>query len=319
MSQIFLFTGQNAYLLQEEKRRWVSGFSQKHGEENLVQIPAKGLKYSDLLEQVSVAPFIAESRLVVIDGIPKLEKEEVATLSDVIHPQVIVVFVEPKPDKRLSATKALLEIAETKTFNVLKGEALVRWIMEYASSQGTTFAKPQALYLIDRVGEDQMLLSTELLKLCLYKGESEVTRQDIDTLIMLSEERTSWMLMDLIAAGNTKGALQFLNRILQSGQSAHALWNQLLWIVAQISLVSAAYADGKQTPPAIAKEGVPFPTAKTLLPFVRSLDQKTLSSIVEHFADADTKLKTGGFKATEQAPEELFSLLDSSIAKLATI
>ena len=120
MSQIFLFTGENAYALREEVLRWTGGFREKHGEENLLRLTARHLTVGALLDEVAVAPFIAEKRLVLIEGIPTLSKEEVEQLANMVHPQVIITFVDPKPDRRLAATKKLFDLATVKAFPPLR-------------------------------------------------------------------------------------------------------------------------------------------------------------------------------------------------------
>lgn len=153
--QIFLFTGENLYDLRAERSRWMREFIAKHGEENLLVCDAKLLSYPSLLSEISIAPFIADRRMVIVDGIPKLEKEQCIALEQSIHPNVILLFTEPKPDKRLTATKQLLEIATVKTFTPLSGVRLTQWVMHLAQDADSSISQDTAHYLISRTGEDQ--------------------------------------------------------------------------------------------------------------------------------------------------------------------
>ena len=96
---------------------------QKHGSENMLTLLSKEATLSALLDAVQTMPFIAEKRLVVVEGIPKLEKEECKELTASVHPQTVLLFADPKPDKRLSSVKELLATSDVKTFEPLSPAA----------------------------------------------------------------------------------------------------------------------------------------------------------------------------------------------------
>lgn len=318
MSQIFLFSGENLFEMTQEKRRWISGFIAKHGQENLMQSEGKKLPTRILMDELAASPFIAQKRLIVIDGIPKMEKGEMLQMQDIIHPQNLLLFVDPKPDKRLSSTKELLTIAELKSFSPLRGERLLGWLHQQAQATGASLSTDSARHLISTVGEDQMLLVSEIQKLATFAGSGPITREAIDDLVMLSEEQAGWKLMDLLSVGKRDEAMSFAQELLQKGESPYALWSKLLWLVSQLTLVSAALDDGIAAPPAITKStGVSFGTVKTVLPLARKIDRAQLKNIVSQFALTDKALKTGGYKSTVEAPEELMSIIDQSIVTLS--
>jgi DNA polymerase III delta subunit len=103
MSQVYLFTGENEYLLREERRKWKAQFIEKHGDQNYLMIQGNTTTFRQFLDEISVAPFLGDKRLIIIDGIPKFSKEEYETLPECIHPDCIVLFIDSKPDKRLKA------------------------------------------------------------------------------------------------------------------------------------------------------------------------------------------------------------------------
>jgi len=155
-------------------------------------------------------------------------------------------------------------------------------------------------------------------KLATFAGQKQITNNDIDELVMLSEEQAGWKLMDLVAANKCDEALVFSRQLLLKGESPYALWSKLIWLVSQLTLVSAALDDGIAAPPAITKStGVSFGTVRTVLPLARKIDDTRLEAIVSRFAQTDKALKTGGYKSTVEAPEELLSIIDQSIVMLS--
>jgi len=303
MSQIYLFTGENSFLLRQKKRLWIDQFVEKHGDENLSRINARDTSFRDLLDEVSVMPFIAEKRLIMVYGIPKCEKEEISALSDHIHPDVLLLFIEQKLDKRLSATKELLKVAEVEECNPVVGAALRSWITQFAASLGGTVEPKAAEALIELLGEDQDLISQELGKLTLYAQGRAINIKDVEELVMCSGERQVWGLMDLIGQGKEDEALKFIRRLMRQGESAQGLWHIFLWMMSSLVPVSNAVESGVINPGAIAKQyGVSFGSARALLPIARKFSKEEIKNIVDKVIGFDIDLKTGGYRATEQEP-----------------
>lgn len=317
MSQIYLFTGKNHYLLHREKSGWIRHFTQKHGEENLLRLEAKKVRVRDILDEIASAPFIASKRLVVIEGIPKMEKEDMEMIASQIHPDVLVAFAEPKPDKRYSAVKLLLNTAKIMQFDPLPRGQLLQWMDAVLAEAGSSIEPEAKQHLLAVVGEDQVFLVQELRKLALFAGNRPITERDIEEMVVCAGEQVSWYLMDYIAAGNTKKAIRYARNLMEKGSSPHALWAQLLWMVSSLVAIAAAVREGQTNPGWIMKNtGVKFGAIRSLMPLARRIDPVTLQAVVERFAEADTDLKTGNLRATAEAPQELEALIDRCLLSL---
>ena len=316
MAQLYLFTGENEYALQAEKKRWMTEFAEKHRPENLVRLEGQGLKFRDFLDEISVAPFIAEKRLVLINGVPVFSREEVQAIGKHAHDACVIVVVDGKPDKRLSGVKELLKIANVKEFQLLTGKMLHMWMAGILKELGASISEEATLKLLEMVGEDQMLLAEELKKLSLYATGRKIEARDVDLLVLPSGEKEVWTMTNLLAAGKTKEALQFVHGQLALGTSPHSLWPILLWMLENLVIVTSSVREANQTNPAkIAQYGVPFPSARSLLPLAQKVDPKKLRAFLQTTVAADMDLKTGGYRATAEAPEELVALIDRFIVQ----
>ena len=314
MSQIYLFTGENSFLLRQKKNLWVKQFTEKHGDENLSRIYARDTSFRALLDEVSVSPFIAQKRLIMVYGIPKCSKEEITALAEQMHPDVLLLIVEPNLDKRLSATKELLKIATVEECTPVRGSSLRAWINKFTDSLGGKIDPKASEMLIDLLGEDQDLLSQELSKLTLFAKGKTISMEDVDELVMCSGERQVWGLMDLIGQGKENEAIKYIKRLMRQGESAQGLWNIFLWMVSSLVPVSSAVESGITSPAAISKQfGVIFGSARALLPIARKFSKEEIKRIVDKVIGFDLHLKTGEFRATEQEPQELQSIIDRSI------
>lgn len=314
MAQIFLFTGENEYELSQQRQRWVSSFIEKHGEENYSLLTSKNASLTHVLNEVCIAPFIADNRLVLVEGIPSLTKEEIIQISTQMHEQSILVFVEAKPDKRLSATKELLKIAEVKEFNPLTGRSLEQWAESMIQQSNGSIQQDALQLLVQMSGGNQQFLSQEIEKVLLYAQGSSITKDHIDTICMTTGEQQVWHLMDLLGSGKVNEAIEYAHSLIDRGEDAYGLWARMLWMVSNLVKVAAAVQEGETSIATLAKKtGVPFPSVKGLLPIAKKIDPERLSRILLSTIDTDVQLKSGGYKATNDEPQELEAIIDRTI------
>ncbi len=319
MSQIFLFTGEGSFLLREERNAWQQAFVAKHGADNLLRLDGHAISYRQLLDEVSVMPFLADKRLVMVEGIPRFEKEEVEALPAHVHQACVLVFLDPKPDKRLGGVKSLLALATVKEFRPVTGAALRQWAKEYAGRQGASIDDAAVTALLETVGDDQDMLAREIEKLCTHAGAA-ITKAHVESLAVPSGEQEVWQLSNLIARGDAPGAIRYARRLLGQGEDPHSVWNILLWMVRMLVMVHAAVQDGERNPAKIAgKAEVPFPSARTLLPLAEKASTKNVSSLVSWASHTDQLLKTGGYRATGEAPQELLALIDECVLRCTAL
>ncbi|MBT3835185.1 DNA polymerase III subunit delta [Candidatus Peribacteria bacterium] len=311
MQNIYLFTGENTFSTAEELKRWKSNFIEKHGDANLQTISGKEMVFRDLLNEVQSQPFLSEKRLIVIEGMPGgISKEELEILKKDIHPDTLLVFVESSLDKRKSATKFLMKHAEVKTFNPLSQKDLVGWIINFCKSKGAEIDYKVASHLIETVGTDQWHLKSECMKLIAYSSGG-LTSENVDKVCMPSEKHTVWLLSDLIGKGLTRDAAVLNKTLHKSGEDAFRLWNLFLWIVNNLSQIWMYQKEKNLSIGELTKEaGIPFPSAKSLLPLTKKIDEDKMKKIVERVVSADFALKNGEIKATAGEPIELVTLIE---------
>jgi DNA polymerase III delta subunit len=312
---VHVFIGENRYALREELHRWMREFSAKHGLENLIQVDGVHLSLRALLDEVSVSPFIAARRLVIVWGIPRWSKEEMNVLQQSVHPSTIVLFNESAPDRRLAGVKELLANASVKEFAALSGKALRDWAKAHALRCGGTLEEPALDQLLSIVGEDQDMLAEEIAKLTI--GRSTVRAEDVSALAVASGEQEVWQLTNVLSQGDQERALAYARTLLRSGEDPYSLWNVLLWLLRSLTSVALSVAEGERNPAKIASmSGVPFPTARTLAPMASRASPAVLRELLDWAVQADRDLKTGGLRATVEASQELVALIDALIVRM---
>src|SRR5205807_1636274 len=101
---------------------------------------------------------------------------------------------------------------------VEEGEA-VRWVTEQAEIQGAKIDADAARELVDALGGDMMMISSELEKLLLYAGEKKrISLGDVETMVLAAKQRSLYELTDAISAKDRVRALEMLDAILNTGE-----------------------------------------------------------------------------------------------------
>ncbi len=93
------------------------------------------------------------------------------------------------------------------------GAELVKILCDGAAKRGCKMNSSTANYLIETAGNDINLLSNELLKLCCYLGEGEITKTHVDEVCTKTVEANLFKLADFILACNSTAALNLLDEL----------------------------------------------------------------------------------------------------------
>jgi DNA polymerase-3 subunit delta len=105
---------------------------------------------------------------------------------------------------------------------VEEGEA-VRWLTDYASAREVKVDADAARELVDTLGGDMMMISSELEKLILYVAETKRIRLgDVESMVLAAKQRSLYELTDAISAKDRVRALGMLDAILATGEGDEA-------------------------------------------------------------------------------------------------
>lgn len=315
---LFLFTGKNTYALQSDVRGWKRAFTQKHGEANLSIEEASTLDWGKFSDEAKAAPFLAEKRLLIVEGIPPVSKEQCDVLLSSMHEQTLLLVIEPELDKRKAMTKFLLQRATVRVFSSLTREQLIPWLLSIGKEHGVTIHPRDAAFLIALVGVDQWHLERECRKVIAYASPDPPKQEHMEKVCLPSGTHAAWTLSDLIGRGKAEEAASYSHALFASGEDAGFLWNAVfLTIVKNLVTLWVTVQEKRLPVPALAREtGVHFLSVQSLLPFVQSLSKEQVQHIVRSVLGADYALKTGELRATAGEPIELQTMLERQILAL---
>lgn len=296
---ILFFYGANSFAARAKLGQLKQQYITKNGNDfGLDQLDGERIKLRDLVQQLQTVPFLATSRLIIIEnlGKNKVVAEEMLERLDEVPDSTIVVLYDPEVDKRGRYFKTLSKLPKAAEFKPLAPPQLMRWIEDEATKLGSSIDRPAVQELLNRCGDDQWRLQGEITKLATYNDK--ITKADVEALVEVSEEQNVFAFLDSVMAGDLRASLGGLERLQVVGQNEMYILTMLLWQLRQVLL---AKLSGLTNSNELAKQASlsPYAAGKAIT-LARKVDEETLKDMYTACVDCEYGIKTG--KAT---PEEL--------------
>ena len=271
---------------------------------NTTRLRGRGLSLAELEHACGAVPFMAEKRLVIVEGLlsrlnAQKQKDRLEALVAYVKrlPETTrLVFVE---EKALRASHPLLKLAQedelgyAKRFEAPQARSLPRWIEKQARRYDGGIEPRAAAHLATLVGGDLRLLDQEIRKLVAYADDRPITREDVETLVPYAQEAVIFDMVDALGQRDGQTAAQTLHRLLDEGEHPLGLMGMIVRqfrLLIQVKELKATGADAA----AISKRlGLhPFPTRK-LYGQATHFTADQLETVYRHLLETDVAIKTG--------------------------
>ena len=224
-SVIYLLHGQDTYSL----RGFLNTLREAVGmvdvrDANTTTLSASEADPATFAAMCQAMPFLAERRLVIIEGLLASLAgegrggrgrgggqravewgERIATLRDAMPPTTDLIFVEGQLRPNHPLLRDLSAVAEVREFAPLNSNDLRGWVQTRVMACGGSMTTQAVQLLVDLVGPDLWALSTEVEKLTLYATGRAVTVEDVEELVVSAREVTVFVMVDGVLEGNRAG------------------------------------------------------------------------------------------------------------------
>ncbi len=196
----------------------------------------------EVLDRAQTPSLMAPFQVIFVRNVRQLytrgaKKDEFAALDRYFrspNPQALVVFIADF--LRIPADARRMEMDDRNRFERI-GETLgercgivelarvseedaMRWAATTAQEAGARMDPDAARELVDALGADMMLISSELEKLLLYtQGRGRITLGDVETMVLAARQRSLYELTDAISARDRVRALALLHGLLNSSDA----------------------------------------------------------------------------------------------------
>jgi DNA polymerase-3 subunit delta len=197
----------------------------------------------EVLDRAQTPSLMAPFQVIFVRNVRQLftrgaKKDEFAALDRYFkspNPQAMLLFIADF--LRIPADTRRMELDDKNRFERLtetlgahcgmvelarvSEEDAMRWATAKAQeSDGLRLEADAARELVDALGADMMLVSSELEKLLLYtSGRGRITLGDVETMVLSAKQRTLYELTDAISARDRVRALALLEGLLNSSDA----------------------------------------------------------------------------------------------------
>ena len=215
---------------------------------NMTILEGSQVTVDQLRSVCEAAPFLAEKRLVIVNGLLKrfqppdrpgrqgrnrkntVQPDGHDALADyivTIPDSTILVLTEDKIKSNNSLFRALSGNARVQSFPLLKEAKLKQWVQNRVKEEGGSIT-PGALDLLSRfVGSNLWIMSNEISKLVLFTAGNRISEEDIRLVVSYTHQSNIFAVVDAIVESRAKIASQLLQQLLNEGASTSYLMGML--------------------------------------------------------------------------------------------
>lgn len=316
----YLLHGDNEFEISER----VADFKQKIGDEsmrdlNITTLDGRKTTLSEVQHAAAAIPFLADKRLVIIEGLLARLASRKAQDSDVdsvpsgaakdflnglvdylprLPETTRLVFVEFQP---LSPKHQLIKLAEQQKGKTVieckqpQAGELPRWIIDRAKKRGGSIEPPAANQLATLIGGDLRRLDSELTKLMTYvNAQRSITEKDVNLLVSDASTSSVFALVDALGKRDGQRAAHELHHLLDQGENPLGLLAMIVRQFRLLILVKELQARSL-SPDAMAKRlgQHPFVIKKLNEQARQYRDIAQLEAIYRRLLEIETEIKTG--------------------------
>ena len=200
--------------------------------------------YAQLRAVCDAMPFLAEHRLVVVEGLlgqfePRDGRRRGASQSGrrsqgqrqdmgrwkelpgytagEMPETTLLVFLEERVSRNNPMLRQLQPCAQVQSLAAPTGEALARWVRTRLEQRGSQITPGAILVLSQAADNDMRALDNDLEKLSLYAMGRPIEEADVTLLVAQSREASIFVAVDALLEGRNRMAMRLMHRLREDG------------------------------------------------------------------------------------------------------
>ncbi len=206
---VYLIYGTQAHLRNQNRDKLCAAIcGEEHYTEsmNVSRFSGKDADILQILEAVRTLPFFAERRVILLDGLNVLEKQEMAdpleeALSGNWPGTSHLIICDEKADQRKKLFKTVMKTGTFLPCDEITPDQIAAWTAGLFKKAGLSIGRPELALFLGRTGTDMLHIRSEAEKLAAYCS-GQVTREQIEELCHPGPEDKIFDMIEMTAAGN---------------------------------------------------------------------------------------------------------------------
>ena len=197
-----------AYQVSTQQQKLVADFLTTNDELAVERLDASTIELSDILTAVTSLPLLCSNKMVILGSLKdrKEIQDAVAEILSAVASEVHLLLIETDLVKGSAYQKTLAAQPGYSEYKPRQLAELKQWLIAHAEELGSKIEPPAVDFLIDQLGENNLILATELSKLSVYP---EIDQQLISQLVEPTPKSRIFDLLDAVTRGEQQRALSF--------------------------------------------------------------------------------------------------------------
>jgi len=295
---IHAILGEDTYLAEVALERVLSEALGSDRDEALEVLYGDETRWPDVVARARMRSLFCPRRVLLVRRADQIkgDEEAVAAYLEDPSPDVTLVLLAAKPDRRRVVWKRVLAAATVHPADPKRGQALRGHVEGELRRRGLQLAPEAVGELIDRVGQDLRRLMGEVEKLEAFAGEGKsVSAEDVAAVLGRGFAPPLYRLADAIAARDLAASLELLDELLREGEEGLRILGTLHRSLRQVR-AAGALREGGSSAADIGRRLLPANMqfkARALVEASRRWSDPELRRAFDALGRADQALKRG--------------------------
>lgn len=307
-SHAYLLYGDQRYLVMQYKDELIKALVSPDDGMNLTVFKGDSINADAIAADATTLPFFADRRVTVVEdsGYFKKSNDTINELIQNMPESNYIIFIEQETDGKVKTMNSMKKFGQMLPFDTPSEGQLVKWMSRKIKERNIEVSDDTLHHLIGSVGNDMNLLSNEVEKLSAYATDKGViTDEDISLLCAREAEDKVFELMDALATGNKKSAMDKYLDLQELGSDSVAIL-RLIKRQYAILMRTKVYEKENLAPADFAKlTGAPIFFLKKYVAMSKSYNYKQLFEIVDKCQTIEADLFSGKIKSIDTAVSTL--------------
>ncbi len=301
IAPLYIFEGQEEFLIEfmigEIKKLLIEEWSEMMNYKSFSEMPP----VNEAVDFLETLPVMAERKLAVFrkcglfSGNIKNKAEWEKAFSSVADFNCVIIWEElPEKGKKPSSVRKAAESGGAVVVEFpLRTEAnLKAWLTKFAASKGKTIDQKNALYLINSLERKMRVIKTEFEKIVSFSKGSQITREDIDAVIIKPAVENVFGVIDAIFDGRRDACYNLLYTLRSLKQEPVSILSLLSGQLLMIYKAKLLLLDGKSHNETTYALGGGYGAEKCTRK-AEKIKLENIQTLIELCYEADKNIKQG--------------------------
>ena len=317
---IHLFAGKDDYLLRralQSLRDRLAAGDPAALESNTTVLDGKALTPGELTAHATAAPFLAEHRLVLVDGLLRhLSKDRkgggrktkakaasddpaeqwraaLVQLQASMPESTELVFIDPDADGRSDVFKAFAAVAQLQKFDAPQEKEVPAIVGEFVQLRGLDIERGALVTLGTTLPADRWVIDMEIEKLALYAQGETITNEMISDVVSAARDSKVWDFTDALIDGEEARALAACRRMLGEGNHPQVMLATMSTQIRRLIVTRELVDEGRGPGDVMSALSISEFPAKKAIERARRYSWDDLRRMQRMLLDADLSVKRG--------------------------